>query len=179
MVKEKESQEIKTPDVSRRSFLSIVWSALGILAIFEFTILCVGFFRPKDTPDETKTLDTIIDAGPVEKYEPDSVTAFLRGRFYLSRLQDGGFLAISRRCSHLGCTVPWVKEKNQFICPCHGSAFDITGSVVRPPAPNALDLYPVTIENNRVRVNISRKITRSEFNNSQVTIPAFARMSKS
>src|ERR1700719_2547300 len=30
-------------------------------------------------------------------------------------------------CPHLGCTVPWVSAKNEFICPCHGAAFSQDG----------------------------------------------------
>ena len=87
---------------------------------------------------------------------PHSVTAFVRGRFYLARLADGGFLALSRKCTHLGCTVPWVATENKFVCPCHASAFDITGNVISPPAPRALDIYAVMIENDIVKVDTSR-----------------------
>ncbi len=171
MVTDKKTEKSNPPEFPRRNFLRILWSTLGIIALFEFIILCIGFFKPTKTPDKTVTTDTIIDAGSVDKFSQGSVTAFIRGRFYLSRLQSGGFLAISRRCTHLGCTVPWVKEKNLFICPCHGSAFDITGAVVSPPAPRALDLYPVVIKNNRVYVNIGQKIIRNEFKRSQAAIP--------
>ena len=87
------------------------------------------------------------------------------------RLEDGGFLAISRKCTHLGCTVPWVEEDKRFACPCHGSTFDITGNVIQAPAPRALDLFPVTIENNVVKVNTGKRIKRSAFRASQVTYP--------
>ena len=40
-------------------------------------------------------------------------------------LEDGGFLALHRQCTHLGCTVPWVPARQAFVCPCHASAFDI------------------------------------------------------
>jgi Rieske Fe-S protein len=55
-------------------------------------------------------------------------------------LQDGGFLALHRECTHLGCTVPWVSEEKRFMCPCHSSVYDINGDVLSPPAPRALDL---------------------------------------
>jgi cytochrome b6-f complex iron-sulfur subunit len=61
-----------------------------------------------------------------------------------------------------------VEDDERFACPCHGSTFDITGSVVQAPAPRALDLFPVTIENNVVRVNTGKRIKRSEFQASQV-----------
>jgi cytochrome b6-f complex iron-sulfur subunit len=104
----------------------------------------------------------------VDDFEPGSVTAFIRGHFYLTRLEDGGFLAVSRKCTHLGCTVPWDSDQKRFVCPCHASAFDITGEVISPPAPRALDLYPVEIENKMVSVDTGRSIRRSGYEASQV-----------
>ncbi|MEJ2371911.1 MAG: Rieske 2Fe-2S domain-containing protein, partial [Gemmatimonadales bacterium] len=106
--------------------------------------------------------------GPVDRFEPNSVTPFQEGRFYLARLADGGFLALFRECTHLGCTVPWVAGEGRFICPCHASAYDITGTVLSPPAPRPLDLYAVRIEHGLVKVDTSSPIHRSSFEPSQV-----------
>jgi len=104
----------------------------------------------------------------VDRFEPGSVTAFPEGRFYLTRLADGGFLALHRECTHLGCTVPWVAAEDRFVCPCHASSFDITGDVLSPPAPRPLDIFPVRIENAIVKVDISKIIKRQSFVSSQV-----------
>ena len=61
-----------------------------------------------------------------------------------------------------------MEDEKRFACPCHGSTFDLTGSVVEAPAPRALDLFPVTIENNVIRVNTDKRIKRSAFESSQV-----------
>jgi len=108
-------------------------------------------------------------AGPVERFDPGSVTAFREGEFYLARLKDGGFLALHRKCSHLGCTVPWIKDEQRFVCPCHASAFDINGAVLDAPAPRALDLFAVRIENGIVKVDTTKPIRRSSFESDQVT----------
>jgi cytochrome b6-f complex iron-sulfur subunit len=107
-------------------------------------------------------------AGPVDRFQPGTVTAFQRGRFYLARLEDGGFLALSRACTHLGCTVPWVAAEGRFVCPCHASAFTITGEVLSPPAPRPLDLYPVRIESGIVKVDTRAPVSRTAFEPSQV-----------
>ena len=106
-------------------------------------------------------------AGPAESFSPGTVTAFPDGRFYLARLEDGGFLALDRTCTHLGCTVPWNPETGRFDCPCHASSFAITGEVIAPPVPRPLDLRPVRIENGVVKVDIGRQVRRSGFDPSQ------------
>ncbi len=48
-----------------------------------------------------------------------------------------GFSALSLVCTHLGCTVESKPEG--FVCPCHGSRFDLQGKVTRGPAGNPLN----------------------------------------
>ena len=156
-------------EVTRRGFMNRLWTVLGLVVLAEFVWLVVSFLRPRKPRTVGGDFGGVIPAGPVAAFAPATVTAFPRGQFYLARLEDGGFLAISRQCTHLGCTVPWVEEEKRFACPCHGSSFDITGSVVHAPAPRALDLFPVLIENNFVRVNTGKRIRRSAFDATQVT----------
>lgn len=155
-------------EVKRRSFLTTLWTALGILALVEFIGVAVAFLRPRKPKVKEGVFGSIITAGAVDDFELNSVTAFQRGKFYLARLEDGGFLAISRKCTHLGCTVPWVSENKRFECPCHASAFDIKGDVISAPASRALDLYPVKIENQIVKVDTGKPIQRKRFEISQV-----------
>ena len=152
---------------SRRSFLGRLWLLLGFVLLIELIWVVVTFLKPKKVKEATSE-ESIITAGHVDLFKPGSVTAFPRGRFYLARLENGGFLALSRECTHLGCTVPWVEEENRFVCPCHASTFDIRGVVTNPPAPRPLDIYHVTIENNVVKVNVSEAVERKRFEIGQV-----------
>jgi cytochrome b6-f complex iron-sulfur subunit len=153
---------------SRRSFLNKLWAALGVLAFAELLVVVTGFFKPRKLVPSEAEQDTVIVAGSADNFEPGTVSAFVRGKFYLARLDDGGFLAMSRSCTHLSCTVPWVAKENKFICPCHSSEFDITGDVINPPAPRALDLYPVAIENNVLKIDTGKLKKRSSFEASQL-----------
>jgi len=153
---------------TRRGFLGRLWLWLGGIALVEGAWVTSAILRPRPKRPAA-TDDAIVVAGPVDRFEADTVTAFPAGRFYLSRLDDGGFLALSRRCTHLGCTVPWSSDEHRFVCPCHASSFDIRGEVLSPPAPRALDLHPVRIENGVVKVDTSTTIARTAFDESQVT----------
>ena len=156
---------------SRRSFLNILWIGLGIVALAEFIVVAVAFLRPGKSKANQGGDDRVITGGPVDKFAPNTITAFVRGRFYLARLKDGGFLALSSKCTHLGCTLPWVEKEKKFVCPCHASAFDITGNVINAPAPRALDIFTVTIENDIVKIDTTNPIKRGEFKKGQVTYP--------
>ncbi len=151
-----------TAGSSRRSFLWKIWLGLGGLALLEYIWLAADFLRPRKS-GAADDAGTIIVAGPVERFSPGSVTAFPAGKFYLARLDNGAFLALSRECTHLGCTVPWIDDEARFVCPCHSSAYDIRGDVLNPPATRPLDLYAVRIENRVVKVDVSRPLKRSSF----------------
>jgi len=168
--------ERKTPgeppaEVSRRSFLNILWAALGLAALGESLWLAFSFLRPAKQGGAETHANAVIHAGAVASFAPGTVTAFQRGEFYLVRQEDGGLLAVSCKCTHLGCTVPWVEKEKRFICPCHASAFDITGSVIQSPAARALDLFTVTVENNMVKVDTGKRIKRSNFHSVQPVYP--------
>jgi cytochrome b6-f complex iron-sulfur subunit len=150
-------------DSSRRSFLNKLWIVLGVLALVELAALVLAFFHPRKAREKAGDSEGILETGSVDKFAPNSATAFVRGKFYLARLEDGGFLALSRKCTHLGCTIPWSSKDMKFICPCHASVYDIRGEVVSAPAPRPLDLHPVLIENNIVKVDTNKVIKRSSF----------------
>lgn len=163
--------EILSPESeleNRRVFLKKVWKGLGILASVEFAAVFFGFLFTGKKADEESTTKQIYDAGAMNSFQPNTVTAFRGGRFYLARLEDGGFIALSLRCTHLGCSINWEESKKSFVCPCHSSSFSIDGDVLNPPAPKALDYFPVKIENGIVKVDVGTKLTRNRFNKSQV-----------
>jgi len=157
----------KRQPVTRRSFLSWSGIVLAMVALAEALWVLLSFLRPRSARSDAGTANIIV-AGPIDAFPPGSVTAFPQGKFYLVRLDDRGFLALDRRCTHLGCTVPWDPALGQFACPCHSSAFDLRGEVLRPPAPRPLDRFEVRIENGIVKVDTSRALRRRAFDPSQV-----------
>lgn len=155
------------PAPGRRRFVVRLWTLLGGAALAELAWVTGSFLRPRP---RAVAWESLFVAGPADRFEPGSVTAFPSGRFYLVRLQDGGFMALHRECTHLGCTVPWDAAQHRFACPCHASVFDITGQVLNPPAPRPLDFHAVRIENGIVKVDTRRRLQRTTFDASQVTV---------
>jgi cytochrome b6-f complex iron-sulfur subunit len=171
MTKKSTPEEINDVEPPRRRFFNKLWAFLGMIALAELIWVVLSYLKPVRNQEAMGEFGGRIMAGPTGSFEPNSVTAFPRGHFYLACLKDGGFLAIHRKCTHLGCTVPWVEEEQQFVCPCHSSAFDIQGAVIRSPANRALDIFPVFIENNVVFVDTGQAKKRSAFSPDQVEYP--------
>ncbi|MFN2520130.1 MAG: ubiquinol-cytochrome c reductase iron-sulfur subunit [Candidatus Limnocylindria bacterium] len=74
----------------------------------------------------------------------DRPILFSTGRFFLLHA-PGGIVAAYRKCTHLGCSVPFVPAEDRFHCPCHQSVYDKrTAVVVSGPAPKPLQLFHIT-----------------------------------
>ena len=43
------------------------------------------------------------------------------------------------RCTHVGCLLRWNGAERIWNCPCHGSRFDVDGSVLEGPATSPLE----------------------------------------
>ena len=57
---------------------------------------------------------------------------------------SAGYVALDNTCTHQGCGISYSSTANNFPCPCHGSVFSTTGSVVNGPATVALKSYGVS-----------------------------------
>ncbi len=63
---------------------------------------------------------------------------------------EGGELhAVSAVCPHMGCLVSWNDGEQSWDCPCHGSRFDIDGTVLDTPAVDDLDHPDHTYDGDR------------------------------
>ncbi len=58
---------------------------------------------------------------------------------YVTKDTKGQLCVLSSICPHLGCTVPWVSGKKEFVCPCHGGVFAPDGSRVSGPPLRGMD----------------------------------------
>jgi glycine/D-amino acid oxidase-like deaminating enzyme/nitrite reductase/ring-hydroxylating ferredoxin subunit len=56
------------------------------------------------------------------------------GASAVHRRDDGSLVAVSARCTHLGCLVRWNDAERSWDCPCHGSRFTPEGDVIHGPA---------------------------------------------
>jgi cytochrome b6-f complex iron-sulfur subunit len=168
--KDNSQSEAEAPDLTtRRGFLTRLWKVLGLVALAELGVFTISMLRPGKKFQRENPEAAIKTAGNVEDFALNSVTADRVNKYFIVRTEDGGFLALSLTCSHLGCSVLWEEGKKQFICPCHSSAFDRYGNVINSPAPAPLDYYPVVIQAGKVRIDLNQKKKRRKFEKNQLT----------
>lgn len=126
--------------MQRRQFLARLWGAgTGLIALA----------AAWTSWDLLQPLKTTGFGGLVRAISPDSVPAtgvieVPAARAYLTRI-NGDVVAISEKCTHLGCRVPFCESSGRFECPCHGSKFTRAGDYVAGPAPRGMDRYPTSI----------------------------------
>jgi cytochrome b6-f complex iron-sulfur subunit len=61
-------------------------------------------------------------------------------------------VALSAICTHQGCTVGYNPGAKDIECPCHGSTYSLSGSVINGPAISPLRSYTVSQTGNLLTI---------------------------
>jgi menaquinol-cytochrome c reductase iron-sulfur subunit len=144
--------------VTRRSFMKATIVGIGGLITAAYGIPAIAYVLG---PALQKDAGAWIQLGSVSKIEVGIPTLFkatlqtqtgwitAEEEFSVYVLTDDGqsYVVMSNVCTHLGCRVRWIAEKDSFFCPCHNGAFSKTGSVIGGPPPRSLDRFDSKVEN--------------------------------
>jgi cytochrome b6-f complex iron-sulfur subunit len=128
------------PELSRRDFLKLIRNGFLYLS---GALTLGGLLRFLDY-DPNPTPQTEFDLGPAAKYPLGSRTPLSIPPSVIVH-DEKGFSALSLVCTHLGCTVE--NDKDGFVCPCHGSRYDVDGNVSRGPVVKPLRSLRVEVTN--------------------------------
>jgi Rieske Fe-S protein len=180
------------PKVSRRAVVRTGWWAglFAMLGGIAIGLLDFMWSRTAQKLGGQFVLD--VNANEIQPGDKRAVVALvpdkldplanLEAKIYLVRLNEeqarlngdeskaGAYLALSRKCPHLGCTVPYnptfsfpdPAHDNQLItgwfrCPCHGSTYSDAGRRVFGPAPRSMDVYGLTVaEDGTMTLNLDK-----------------------
>lgn len=86
-----------------------------------------------------------VKLGSVTDFADGQSTYIPEGRLFATNI-GGQVFALSQKCPHLGCRVPYCESSGRFECGCHGSIFDLGGEWIQGPSPRGMDRYELTIE---------------------------------
>lgn len=113
-----------------------------------------------------------ITCGKVDDYAVGAVKAFVKGKFFLVRHQDG-FLAVSRWCTHMNGLLSWKQEHWHFHCPMHGATYNRKGECVSADRKlPMLRSHPVAISvDGTITVRPDETVSRDGFDPAQLARP--------
>ena len=128
----------------RRNFLQQIRNIVGLGAILPIVDACSSQeVNPK--PPANFTLDL---TNPL--YSALSVVGGVvnvQGVFIV-RKSTSAYIGLSQICTHAGCTIGFSQGPKEFVCPCHGGVYDLSGNVVSGPPPSPLARYQVVANGN-------------------------------
>lgn len=153
------------PLEGRRSFLGAL---LGVGSVFVSGLLSVPLIRFALFPLLRRTTELKGSlVGPLSEFsalsEPVVRTILVEQvdgwrktasekAVYVTKDAKGNLSVLTSVCPHLGCTVPWNKEKNQFVCPCHGATFAADGTRISGTSQRGMDTLETSVQDDQLLV---------------------------
>ncbi len=141
--------------VSRRDFMKVTTGAIGGIITAAVGLPVIGYLI--DPALQAGSKEAWISIGKLDKIPVGTPTpfAFTRtqvngwertstsyGGYVIRKSEDPKDIVIlSSRCTHLGCSVNWREDSQEFICPCHDAKFSKEGKVLDGPPPSPLKQY--------------------------------------
>jgi Rieske Fe-S protein len=145
---------------SRREFVKK--SVYGVLALLGFAFLIPGIklLTPVGRAEKETVFFPLIaeDDAPRTGVKKAELLYAVSGKQRKSRVfivpAPEGLTVYSATCSHLGCLVNFHKERKEFVCPCHGGRYDLSGKNIAGPPPAPLTRFPVKRREGMILVGV-------------------------
>ncbi len=142
--------------ITRRSFLGWWLASLMTATVITGLLPILVYFWPAPPKGQKKEAIKVSLDAPLNQLQEGTATKVLAptspnsafimldggGDNAAGDLAFGGFVVkhqgkvdvFAQNCSHLGCSINFNKDQGTFDCPCHGSRFNLDGSVLHGPA---------------------------------------------
>lgn len=136
-------------DNRRRTFLGICLAGCASVVAATFSWPLFRYLAPDTANDMAEKVvihEKDIPEGEAKFFEYAGSSAVI------VRKRDGGIVVLSAVCTHLGCIVQWKKDKQDFLCPCHGGRFNTDGIVTAGPPPKSLSKIPFSVDGATITV---------------------------
>lgn len=145
--------------MNRRDFLKRVVKSFFLLLGLSFIPSAFYLYPFKEKEKTLRTLH-ILDEDRLPKkgvrrvdYSYENSNRKVSAHVFLVG-SKAGLIALSPVCSHLGCLISYDRNREEFICPCHGGRYDMEGRVTAGPPPAPLSRMPLEVRDGKVYIGI-------------------------
>lgn len=114
----------------------------------------LNFVNP---PQRSSDSGEWVDAGAEDELAVGASKDIMSGQgtpLMVIRRDEETFIALEKKCPHLGCMVDLVG--GELLCPCHGAKFTLDGKLTGGPSPRDLKQYEVKTMEGHVFVGKER-----------------------
>lgn len=132
--------------MERRQFFYL--AGLGATTVFTGSMLSSCSKDDDEEEDGTPaTKELTIDlTNPAYANLAAEGSAIIKDNLLIIHAGTDNYVALSKICTHQGCVVGYIGT--EVVCPCHGSRFSISGSVLAGPATSPLKKYNTSLSGN-------------------------------
>jgi len=89
---------------------------------------------------------TVDASSPLNNVGSAAIIRASSGSYLASRTGQDTFAVLTAICTHEGCTIDGF-QSSTYVCPCHGSQFNVNGGVTKGPASQSLTQFASTFSN--------------------------------
>jgi cytochrome b6-f complex iron-sulfur subunit len=148
----------------RRTFCLTACQALSLASLGAGLSSCSSPSEPSSTSvTQLTTVNGTVNSGaiqvnvaagsPLATSGSAALVQSSSGSFLVTRISESACSAVTAVCTHEGCTVNGI-DNQVFVCPCHGSRFSSSGSVVRGPASNPLRQFSTQVSGDVLTISL-------------------------
>ncbi len=152
--------------LNRRELLRSGWKVGGALLGVAAGWTVFESLRPLGADSSAGTLKL----GKTTSFSEGTSTYVPEGRLFVTNA-GGQIFALSQKCPHLGCRVPFCDSSGRFECGCHGSIFDLGGEWIEGPAPRGMDRYAVSTVGDSLVADLSQVVDGPDHGANQFFTP--------
>ena len=156
------------PRYSRRAFCTNAGQAFTLVSLASLGGVLSGCggsssTGPSDVPQLPTVASSIIGSTITLTIDANSPLNAVGGAalvqasgqsFLVSQTSAGSFTALTAICTHEGCIVSGF-QSSRYVCPCHGSTYTTSGSVVQGPAVQSLKSFVTKFANNVLTITLA------------------------
>ena len=155
--------------ISRRNFFVKILQSAAVIAIpamlTTFLESCkntlIGPTGSQIMPKVSGTLSgstvtvSVDSSSPLSKTGTAALVNYSGGSLLVDHPSGNTFNALSSTCTHQACQITGFDTgSGHFICPCHGSMFDVNGNVVQGPAGRPLPKYSSQLNGTQLTITV-------------------------